>query len=133
MDVLKQDPVREAAVRRRVALVLEDRLARSVAAVKAYPDALPRADGDSPLGKEGRRALATADEPRIRHALEEWLNAHEGFCDAAAELDALMADDPLRGGRHQAVYDAGVRWRREVLAQRRAAFMAAARTAQRAV
>lgn len=132
MDALKRDSIPDSAARRQAALVLEDRLARSVAAVKANPNGT-FADADDPLGDRGRRAMAKVDEPHIRRALTDWVNAHQKYWDAARDLSALMADDPLRGGRYQRIYEAGLRWRRQVLVERRAAFMAAARTAQRAV
>ena len=57
------------------------------------------------------RARDRARDPGIDRVVETWLGAHRDYWAAGAELADLAADDGLRAGRHQLVYDAGLRWR----------------------
>ena len=88
---------------------------------------------DDPLGGQGRRALAALGSTSAVRAILEWARAYREFQLARADLFALAADDALRAGRHQKIYDAGMKWRRKVFDQRRRALLAATRTVRRAL
>src|SRR5439155_17686100 len=111
------------------AATLQEHIARAMRAVREQATTTET----DPIGPAGRYALWRLADPGIDRVVETWLGAHRDYWAAGAELADLAADDGLRAGRHQLVYDAGLRWRRTLVAQRRAAIMGAARTAQRAL
>ena len=113
--------------------VLQQQISDAVRRVRSAPVSNDVPAVHDALGDAGRRALALVDERGVAHAVEEWVTAHNEYWRAAGELGALLADDELRQGRHQRVLDAGIRWRKQVGGQRRAALIAAARVAQRAL
>ena len=86
-----------------------------------------------PLGDEGRAALAALGDRRLDQVIGEWAKAHNEYWHAVHALAALAADDRLRAGRHQRIFEAGIRWRTRVVSERRAELVAATRTARRAV
>jgi len=114
-------------------VVLDDCISRATRAMRSASLTDLGEERQDPLGDPGRLALMTIDDSRLDHAIGEWVDAGNGFWDAVHQVAVLTADDDLRQGRHQRMVEAGIRWRKQVLGQRRAAFVAATRTAQRAL